>query len=660
MDYRKLTDFEIEALKKQGCSAEKWDTVLVKNGFMPERIGNIHFEGLVKLGVYKTSLEVDNGISKPSGLFNSYIQNCKIDDNVYISDVKNLVNYHIESNVVIENVGTLAVTHKSAFGNGTEIEILNEGGGRELPIFDKLTSQIAYIMVNYRHDSTLIKRLKSMIENYISSKRSSQGTIGKGARIINSSVVRNVNIGEHALISGALHLEEGTIGSFEEAPTIVGAGVVAKEFIILSGSIVDNCALLSRSFVGQGVQIGKQYSAENSCFFTNFEGFHGEACSIFAGPYSVTHHKSTLLIAGLFSFYNAGSGTNQSNHMYKLGPLHQGILERGSKTGSFCYLPWPCRVGAFTAVIGKHNSNFDTSEFPFSYIFEEGGKSILTPAMNLFTVGTRRDSSKWPRRDRRKDPVRRDLINFELFSPYTVGRILQGIERLKNLYDNASKKQEVVNYKGIQIKRLLLKTCSKYYEMAVKIYIGNEVVERLLGLTSADSFENVKEMLKPEGSDGCGNWIDMSGMLAPLNEVETLLDSVRTGQIAIIDDLLNRLKAIHEDYKKLAWNWCVDLIQKRFGIDFKEISQQTLVQIINGWKDSSVKLNNMILTDAEKEFDTTSRIGFGIDGDEDVKAKDFEAVRGTYYGNKFVVELKKESDAIQQSAENLIRILEKL
>jgi len=67
--------------------------------------------------------------------------------------------------------------------------------------------------------------------------------------------------------------------------------------------------------------------------------------------------------------------------------LHQGIVERGAKTGSFSYMLWPSRVGAFTAVIGKHYANFDTTDFPFSYINEVDGESILTPAMNLLSVG---------------------------------------------------------------------------------------------------------------------------------------------------------------------------------------------------------------------------------------------------------------------------------
>ena len=48
-----------------------------------------------------------------------------------------------------------------------------------------------------------------------------------------------------------------------------------------------------------------------------------------------------------------GSGSNQSNHMYKLGPIHQGAMERGAKTTSDSYILWPARVGAFSLVMGR-------------------------------------------------------------------------------------------------------------------------------------------------------------------------------------------------------------------------------------------------------------------------------------------------------------------
>ena len=100
---------------------------------------------------------------------------------------------------------------------------------------------------------------------------------------------------------------------------------------------------------------------------------------------------------------NAGSGSNQSNHMYKLGPIHQGIMERGSKTTSDSYVLWPSRIGPFTLVVGRHYHNADTTQFPFSYLTEVNYELQLVPGINLRSVGTIRDAQKWPKRDARKD-----------------------------------------------------------------------------------------------------------------------------------------------------------------------------------------------------------------------------------------------------------------
>ncbi|MBN1349035.1 DUF4954 family protein [candidate division KSB1 bacterium] len=658
MEFRKLTNSEIDVLEKQGCRAQDWDSVSVKEGFKPDPVENVHFSGKIRLGTFEHPVQIDEGISVPAGIYRCTIQDCTIGDDVHISDVKHLVRYDIADNVIIENIGSIVAAGESAFGNGTELEIINEGGGRELCMFDRMSAQIAYIIANYRHDETLIARLNEMIQSYVASKKATRGRLDSGVRIENCTQIRNVNIGEGAEIRGALRLSEGTISSTKADPARIGEGVIASDFILLTGSVVDGGAMLSRCFVGQGVQIGKQYSAENSAFFANSEGFHGEACSIFAGPYTVTHHKSTLLIAGQYSFYNAGSGTNESNHMYKLGPVHQGILERGSKTGSFSYLLWPCRIGAFTAVIGKHTSNFDTSNLPFSYITEERGKSILTPAMNLFTVGIRRDSAKWKARDRRKAQEKFDLIHFELFNPYIMEKIVQGIEILKSLYENASREQELVSYKGIFIKRLMLKTCAKYYEMAIAIFIGTEMMKRLGEMKFMPSLEEIRMKLAPRDVAGSGRWVDVAGMLAPSGSLELLFDAVRSGRIESIDEMQEQLKLLHGAYDDAAWNWCLDLIHMHLGIDIEHITLEHLRKIISDWKINSLKLNNMILKDAEKEFDSSSMIGFGIDGDDAIKIKDFTAVRGSFEANKFVAELKKESENIEQRAHRLLTLLE--
>jgi hypothetical protein len=658
MTYRHLTKEEIEMLLSQNCYADNWTGITVAEGFSTRNIINTRFEGNIKLGIYSGRIEVEKNISKTCGIYDSIVSNCDIGDNVYISEVKYLLNYIIEGNVVISNIGSLVVNEESTFGNGTEIEVLNEGGGRELPIFDRLSSQVGYLTVLYRHDQDFSNKILRLIRDYCELKRSNRGLIQTGARIQDSLIIRNVSVGSYAAISGASLLEEGTIRSCYEAPAFVGAEVIAKKFIVLSGSRVDGGAILDKCFVGQGVKIGKQYSAENSVFFANCEAFHGEACSLFAGPYSVTHHKSTLMIASLVSFFNAGSGTNESNHMYKLGPLHQGILERGSKTGSFSYLLLPSHVGAFTVVMGKHYVNLDSSDFPFSYISEEKGKSELTPAMNLFTVGTRRDIDKWPSRDRRNDPNKLDLIHFNLFSPYIVGKIINGINILNELAEKTEKKQDYVNYKGLNIHRLLLKTTRKYYEMALKLYVGQEVVKRIQGLDNNSSLIDLRNMLTAQGKDGAGKWVEICGMFSPASKIDELVESVKSRKIRSVDELVENLTSIYSNYNIYAWIWCCSLISQQTGDKPENISINNLIQIIIDWKTYAIKINNMILKDAEKEFAPGSKIGFGIDGDIDTRDSDFQAVRGEYENNKFVTNLQRESKEIEEKANRLIAIFE--
>ena len=657
MNYRHLTKEEIDRLLSYGCHAENWGSVSVREGFSPENISNTRFDGNIKLGVFTGTIEVEENISKKCGIYNSFVSNCEIGNNVYISEVRNLSDYIIEENVAISNTGSLVVKGETTFGNGTEIEVLNEGGGRELPIFDRLSSQTGYLTVLYRHDNDFTAAILGLIRDYCKSRSSSRGLIQTGARIRDSLSICNVAVGSYATISGAGLLEEGTIRSCIEAPVFIGTGVIAKKFIILSGSNIDGGAMLDRCFVGQGVKIGKQFSAENSVFFANCEAFHGEACSLFAGPYTVTHHKSTLLIASLASFFNAGSGTNQSNHMYKLGPLHQGILERGCKTGSFSYLLLPDHIGAFTVVMGKHYVNFNTADFPFSYISEEKGKSELTPAMNLFTVGTRRDIDKWPARDRRKDRDKPDLIHFDLFNPYIVGKIVNGINILNDLAEKADLKQDYVSYKGINIRRLLLKTTRKYYETALKLYIGQQVVKRIEGLDKNSSLTDLKNMLTAHGTDATGKWLDICGLFSPATKIDELVDSVKTGKIKSVNELSDKLAAIYDNYDIYAWSWCSDLICQQAGDKPENLPVESLIRIISDWKVNAIKLNNMILKDAEKEFDPGSKFGFGIDGDIETRDNDFQAVRGSYDKNKFVISLQKESKEIEVKADRLIAIL---
>ncbi|MCK9244845.1 MAG: DUF4954 family protein, partial [Candidatus Marinimicrobia bacterium] len=516
--------------------------------------------------------------------------------------------------------------------------------------------QIAYMIVVYRHDVALQKALSKLIGNYITQQKSTRGVVAREARIYNSNIIRNVRIGENATVSGVLLLEEGTIVSCRADPAYVGEGVVAKHFIIQTGVRVESSVVLDKCFVGQGTRLGKQFSAENTAFFANCEGFHGEAVSVFAGPYTVTHHKSTLLIAAMVSFYNAGSGTNQSNHMYKLGPLHQGVLERGSKTGSSSYMIWPAHIGAFSVVIGKHLTHIDTSDLPFSYIIEREGKSFLKPAMNLFTSGTRRDSVKWPSRDRRRDSDRLDLINFDFLSPYLVEKTMRGIEALRNLDESSQPDQEFVKYQGTYIRRAALKSAIQNYEMVATIFCGNQII-RKFGSIENLAWDEVKNMFTGQIDESAENWVDLGGMFVTCSEIEEISLALQQNRLDSTAKLENALRQIHQKYEEMTWQFCLNLLFKTFKTNALNVDQ--ICQVLNEWQESVIRFNTLVLKDAEKEFDQCSRIGYGIDGDQAVRDRDFRAVRGTFDENKFVIELKKESDKAKPEVARICAALRK-
>ncbi|MDF1574639.1 MAG: DUF4954 family protein [Bacteroidales bacterium] len=660
MSYRPLNNSEITALQNQGCFSSDWSRIEVAEPFSVESIYQVRFMGAVRLGRLGGLIETSTGEHLSSGLYHCKIENCEIGNDVLIDNVQVLKNYRIMDRVIIEHTHSLSVNAASSFGNGFEIEVLNEGGGRELKIFDRLSSQLAYMLVCYRHDTAFIETVNSMIDAYAAECLSGTGTIGTGTRIIHAGTISEVNIGEHALIHGATLLKNGTIASKAEAPAIVGENVIAKNFILLSGSKVDGGALIDKSFVGQGVEIGKQFSAENSLFFANSEAFHGEAVSIFGGPYTVSHHKSSLLIAGMYSFYNAGSGTNQSNHMYKLGPVHQGILERGSKTGSFAYLLWPCRIGAYSVVMGKNLASFDASDFPFSYINVDHERSILTPGMNLFTVGTRRDSEKWPKRDKRKDPVKYDLINFDFLSPYIIEKVLAALDTLGELYEKAAKKQESVFYKGIRIKRLMLKSTRKFYEMAVNIFLGNQLIRKLALAAEAPDLESIQKLLAPGPGPVPEKWLDLSGMIASEQAVQQLLADIQSDRVNTLDKISTAMEHIHAAYEDQAWTWTTRILGERFGVNVEQINAAELLKLVESWESETIKLDKMILNDAGKEFDNSSKIGFGPDGDEEVRDLDFEAVRGVPDENKFIIGIREEIRQTERKAAVLKEMIQGL
>jgi hypothetical protein len=660
-EYRAIAPSEVEILQKNGCSCSDWSKVMVKEGFIADSVRNTSFSGDVFLGVFRREITCIGGVVRRSGIYNAAIHSCTVEDDVYINQVKNYIaNYHIGKHVVVECVDTLAVSGVSTFGNGTCVAVLNETGGREIPIFNELSSHTAYLIAFYRYRPALIARLKQLIDDYTQSVRSGVGAIGEGAQLSGCRTILNVNVGDYASVEGVYRLSNGSINSSKKDPAYVGPGVCAENFIFSSGSSIRGSSLVTNCFIGQGTVLGKQYSAENSVFFANCQGFHGEACSIFAGPYTVSHHKSTLLIATYCAFLNAGSGSNQSNHMYKLGPIHQGIIERGSKTASDSYVLWPAKIGAFSLVMGRHYRNSDTSDFPFSYLIENSDESFLAPGVNLRSIGAIRDAQKWPQRDRRKDSNLLDSIVFDLLSPYTIQKMVKACRILEELKRISGRTSEHYMFNSARITHRALERGISLYRLGITKFLGNELMKML----SASDFANeaeLRQVLTPKSAVGAGDWVDMAGLLTPKDEVAAMIEKIESGGVTSLREMNDVFREWKNSYSLWSWSWVAAHLKTEAGVDVETATAHQLELFTEEWKNAVVTLDRMMYEDARKEFTLKSQVGFGIDGEDDnVRQSDFENVRGEFTDHSSVKDIIEHIDKKSKLAEAVKSKLQKI
>jgi hypothetical protein len=172
-----------------------------------------------------------------------------------------------------------------------------------------------------------------------------------------------------------------------------------------------------------------------------------------------------------------------------------------------------------------------------------------------------------------------------------------------------------------------------------------------------DSLDALREalaagkQLNPE--QGPEPWIDLAGMIAPRSRIQSLVQEIASGAIPGLEETRMELERIHALYPQFTWTWTLELLSQRFGTDLAKITREELAEWVTTWENESIRLDKMILNDATKEFDDSSKIGFGIDGDAEVVQKDFEAVRGRPEENSFIQGLGEEILRIQARASSL-------
>ena len=542
----------IARLEAQGCSASDWNKVHIHPSSDLSLIRDVEFEGGVAIGL------LDESRFPGCRIRSVMLRDCLIGHGARLRHIPGgIIGGRIGDRVTIENCARVSFDPHPLCGIGMKVNVLDETGSREVAVYPGISAQSAMLCARARR--SVAEVLAAQTEEYIDSLDFRFG-IADGTEILDCGPLCNVSVSGHGVkIHGAASLRNGTVVSNalrpEESIAYIGTGVDADGFIIEDAS-VDSGALLRNCHVGQGVRISNGFTAHDSLFFANCVMENGEACALFAGPYSVSVHKGTLLIGCQTSFMNAGSSTNQSNHMYKLGPIHWGVLERGVKTSSGSYLMLGANIGAFSLLMGQHKTHPDSTEFPFSYLFgDPQGATVVVPAVMLRSCGLLRDEMKWPQRDRRKGMPRHDRIVFSVLNPVTVNAMIEALDIIRPMLSRPADDDHYHRYKGMKLSRASLHRAMKLYYLGITKYLagvffpqGSVPVTWTFPTPPAD----------PTGTDAAP-WVDIAGLPLPRPMLEKAVDAESvTRREEIFDDAFSR-------YQDLQLSW----IAARFPEDLR-------------------------------------------------------------------------------------------
>ena len=307
--WRPLTEAEISQLIQQGNSADDWTKVSVACTFSVLNIHNCHFHG-----------------------------GAKIADNVLMSNVLHIENYHIGANTSLCNIGKLSFTEEHY---GYSLELCNEDGRHQAVAVPEMNSTDVF--------QCLYTGNPSLFEHEAPTEK--QGIIGANCIIENVTAIRNVHIDAFAELSGCCEIQHAWISSSEEEPSRIGAGVILRNAIVHKGAHIDSRAYLSDVLVGQQVSIAEGARVYQSAVGDNSHISGCEVGHAFLYPCHEQHHSNSFLIAAHIQGQSniAAGATLGSNHNGRKNDVDL-VAGRGFWPGLCTSLAFPCSFAPYSLI----------------------------------------------------------------------------------------------------------------------------------------------------------------------------------------------------------------------------------------------------------------------------------------------------------------------
>ncbi|HIE05083.1 MAG TPA: DUF4954 family protein [Candidatus Latescibacteria bacterium] len=443
-----LTREQISRLERNGNSAEDWSKVKVAEGFDPDRVRNCRFLGEVVLGRFRGTISL-GGTELPSGVYHSVVADSYIGNDALVQDVKLLSRYVIRSKAVVLGCGTVFTEPGASFGNGEELPIAIETGGREVLTYAEIDVDVAETVASSRGDRELLSAYEEAVREYLEEARSDRGVVEVGAKVLGTGKVEGVYVGPYAVIDNARTVKNVTILSSEDEAVEISDGAYVVSSIVQWGCEVTSMAIVDTSVLTEHSHVERHGKVTESLVGPNTGVAEGEVTASLLGPFVGFHHQA-LLIAAFWpeGKGNVGYGADVgSNHTSKapdqeIWPGEGAFFGLGVKIkfpANFTEAPYSIFATGVTTLPQRISFPFSLINVPtavhpgISPAYNE-----IVPAWlltdNMFTL--KRNEGKF--KDRNK--ARRTKFTFDVFRPETVDlmkearRRLQGVREVKEVY----------------------------------------------------------------------------------------------------------------------------------------------------------------------------------------------------------------------------------
>ena len=679
---RALTGAEIETLKKNRNHSDRsdWSNVLVsKKAFDPDLIYGSAFSGFVILGALRPAKVKYHDLELECGIYNSKLRDVVTGDDNAIHNVSYLDNYRLGSGVILFNIQEMSCTKHSKFGNGilkqgesedvrVWISVANENDGRSVLPFESMTTADAYLWSRKRGDKALLKRFVELTEKGNRKKNDTYGIVGNETVIKNTTLLKDVKIGECAYIKGAFKLKNITVLSSAQEESQIGEGVEMVNGIMGYGCRVFYQAVAVRFILGRNCQLKYGARLLNSILGDNSTVSCCELLNNLIFPFHEQHHNSSFLIATTVMGQSniAAGATIGANHNSR-SPDGEIIAGRGFWPGLCSDFKHNSKFASFVlASKGSYQRELNIS-YPFSLIAAGGENDPIQimPAywfmFNMFAIA--RNNYKFKKRDRRVIKVQH--IETDPLAPDTMQQILPALDRLIELskeylqdsgFENvlaaktdAQKLQAAKDFLHqnpnsdfVLHDDLCQKKCGSIILKPVKAYKEYRKIVKYFAARSLMEFCAVHKLKKLSAAaiqrimvvELYTKWTNAGGQIIPSKKVDELCAKIKSKKIdswEAVHKFYDKCQEAYGDYKA---RYSIYLLEELYSRKISDFTKEIFDDIVSDVTAVSNDMYNDSIYSRKKDYDDPFRQMTYGDKEEMI------AVLGSLNDNSFLRDLK--------------------